>query len=354
MSGKNKKMKAAVLYGPQDVRLEEIDIPEIGPGDVLLKIKAALTCGTDAKVFLRGGHPAMIKPPAVFGHEFSGEISEVGSAVKDFKPGMRVVAANSAPCLPGQGGNCFFCKIGQQSLCDSLLYINGGYAEYVKVPETIVRQNLLEIPEGVSFAEAALVEPLACVVHGIEESNIRAGDMVVVNGAGPIGLFFVALAKLKGARPLATDVLQERLDRARKLGAEAVINAGSGEDVVERVKELTGDGRGADVVIDATGLPRVWEKAIQMVRKGGLVNLFGGCAPGTKIEIDTALIHYSEITIKGVYHHTPAYVRQALGLISEGKIDTRLFITKELSLEKIAEALKLIINHQGVKTAVIP
>jgi len=171
MSGKNKKMKAAILYGPQDVRLEEIDIPEIGPGDVLLKIKAALTCGTDAKVFLRGGHPTMIKPPAVFGHEFSGEISEVGSAVKDFKPGMRVVAANSAPCLPGptrtgrgQGGNCFFCQIGRQSLCDSLLYINGGYAEYVKVPETIVRQNLLEIPEGVSFAEAALVEPLACVV----------------------------------------------------------------------------------------------------------------------------------------------------------------------------------------------
>ena len=349
MPGKNKKMKAAILYGPQDVRLEEIDIPEIGPGDVLLKIKAALTCGTDAKVFLRGGHPTMIRPPAVFGHEFSGVIAEAGSSVKHFQPGMRVVAANSAPC-----GRCFFCKIGRQSLCDSLLYINGGYAEYVKIPETIVRQNLLEIPQNVSFAQAALVEPLACVVHGVEESNIRAGDTVVVNGAGPIGLFFVVLAKLKGARPVATDVRPERLDRARKLGADAVINASSSADVVERVKELTEDGRGADVAIDATGLPEVWEKTTQMVRKGGLVNLFGGCTPGTKIEIDTGLIHYSEITIKGVYHHTPAYVRRALGLISEGKIDTRLFITKELPLEKIAEALKLIINHRGVKTAVIP
>jgi len=349
MAGKNKKMKAAILYGPQDVRLEEIDIPEIGPGDVLLKVKAALTCGTDAKVFLRGGHPTMIRPPAVFGHEFSGEISEVGRSVRDFQPGMRVVAANSAPC-----GRCFFCKIARQSLCDNLLYINGGYAEYVKIPETIVRQNLLEIPEGLSFAQAALVEPLACVVHGVEESNIKAGDTVVVNGAGPIGLFFVILGKLKEARVIATDVRPERLDRARKLGADAVINASSSADVVESVKELTEDGGGADVAIDATGLPEVWEKATRMVRKGGLVNLFGGCAPGTKIEIDTGLIHYSEITIKGVYHHTPTYVRRALGLILEGKIDTRLFITKELPLEKIAEALKLIINHQGVKTAVIP
>ena len=349
MPGKNKKMKAAILYGPQDVRLEEIDIPEIGPGDVLLKVKAALTCGTDAKVFLRGGHPRMIKPPAVFGHEFSGEIARVGSAVKDFHPGMRVVAANSAPC-----GKCFFCKIGRQSLCDNLLYINGGYAEYVRIPERVTRQNLLEIPQNVSFAQAALVEPLACVVHGVEESNIEPGNWVAINGAGPIGLFFVALVKLKGARPVAIDVLPERLQRARKLGAEALIDAGPGVDVVEKVKELTEEGRGADVAIDATGVPEVWEKALRMVRKGGLVNLFGGCAPGTKIEVDTALLHYSELTIKGVYHHTPGYVRQALGLIREGKIDTGLFITKELPLEKITEALKLIINHQGVKTAVIP
>jgi L-iditol 2-dehydrogenase len=234
-----------------------------------------------------------------------------------------------------------------------LLYINGGYAEYVKMPERVVKQNLLKIPEGVSFPQAALVEPLACVVHGVVESNIKLGDWVVVNGAGPIGLFFVALVKLKGARPIATDVLPERLERARKLGAEALIDASSG-DLVEKVKELTQDGRGTDVAIDATGVPEVWEKAIRMVRKGGLVNLFGGCAPGTKIEVDTALLHYSELTIKGVYHHTPHYVRQALEIISERKIDTSLFITEEVPLAKIAQALKLIINHQGVKSAVIP
>ena len=342
-------MRAAMLHGPEDVRMEEIPVPEIGPGDVLLRIRAALTCGTDAKVFKRGGHPTMIRPPSAFGHEFSGVVAAVGPAVRGFERGVRVVAANSAPC-----GECRYCKLGRESLCDDMLYINGAYAEYLAIPERIVKRNLLPIPGHLSFEHAALVEPLACVVHGMEESNIRPGDAVVVNGAGPIGLFFVRLAKLREAEVIATDMEAERLAVARRLGAVETVLASEVRDIVEAVRALTPAGKGSDVAIDATGVPAMWEAATKMVRRGGLVNLFGGCRPGTTVNLDTALIHYSEITIKGVYHHTPKFVRKALDLLASGRMKAGEFITREMPLERVHEALALIINREGVKTAVIP
>jgi len=342
------KMKAAVFHGVKDVRMEEIDVPEIGPSEVLVKIRAALTCGTDRKMYLRG-HP-LFKPPFVFGHEFSGDIVKVGSKVKNFKEGMRVVAANSAPC-----NHCFYCKIGRPSMCDNLtLRLSGAFAEYVEIPSPIVEQNLLEIPSHVSYKQAALVEPLACVVHGIEESGIKLGDTVVVNGAGPIGLMYVQLTKLKGARVIATDINGERLKIAQKLGADEIVNASQVSDQVEAVRGLTEEKRGVDVAIEAVGLPEVWEKTIKMVRKGGIVNLFGGCASGTKITIDTKLLHYLEITIKGVFHHTPQYVKRALNLISQGSIDTNSLITDEFPLSDFPHVLDMMINHQGIKIAVIP
>ena len=344
-----RRMRAAVLYGPEDVRMEEIPVPEIGPGDVLLRIRAALTCGTDAKVFLRGGHPTMIRPPAPFGHEFSGVVAAVGSEVEGFEEGMRAVSANSAPC-----GECRYCGLGRESLCDDILYINGAYAEYIAIPERIVKKNLLPIPDHLSFQHAALLEPLACVVHGVEESKIRPGDTVVVNGAGPIGLFFVGLARLKGAAVISTDTVAERLDVARRVGASETIIASQSEDTVEAVRALTAGGEGADVAVDATGVPAVWEAATKMVRKGGLVNLFGGCKPGTTFTLDTHLIHYSETTITGVYHHTPGHVREALNLLASGKIKSEEFVTRELPLDRVHEALRLIIDREGVKTAVIP
>ena len=342
-------MRAAVLYGPEDVRMEEIPVPEIGPRDVLVRIRAALTCGTDAKVFKRGGHPTMIRPPAPFGHEFAGEVVAVGDEVEGFEPGMRVVAANSAPC-----GECRFCKLDRESLCKDILYINGAYAEYVAIPERIVRRNLLHIPDHLPFKHAALVEPLACVVHGIEESNIRLGDTVVVNGAGPIGLFFIRLAKLREARVIVTDMDAGRLETAKRLGAADILLASEVEDIVQAVRALTPEGDGTDVVIDATGVPAMWEAATRMVRKGGLVNLFGGCKPGSTITLDTRLIHYSEITIKAAYHHTPRFVRLALDLLASGRMMPEEFVTRELPLDRVHEALNLIINRKGVKTAVIP
>lgn len=342
------KMKAAVFYGVKDVRMEEIEIPRISPFEVLVRIKAALTCGTDRKMYLRG-HP-LFKPPFVFGHEFAGDIVKVGNRVKGFKEGMRVVAANSAPC-----NRCFYCKVGQSSMCDNLtLRLSGAFAEYVKIPAPIVEQNLLEIPSHVSYKEAALLEPLACVVHGIEKSGIELGDTVVVNGAGPIGLMYVQLAKLKGARVIVTDVKEERLKIAKKLGADELIDVSQVGDQVEAVRNLTEKKRGVDVAIEAVGLPEVWERTIQMVRKGGIVNLFGGCASGTKITVDTRLLHYSQITIKGIFHHTPQYVKRALNLISQGSIDTSSLITGEFSLSDFPRVLDMMINHQGIKIALIP
>jgi len=256
----SRKMQAAMYYGIGDVRYEETDVPEIGPGELLIKVGTALTCGTDVKTYKRG-HPLLIKnTPALFGHEYAGTIEEVGEGVKNFKVGMRVVATNSAPC-----GNCYFCKSDMPNLCAKLKdsFVNGAFAEYIRVPESVVQWNTHPIPDSLSFRDAALTEPLACVVHGIEESNIRLGDTTVVIGAGPIGQMMIMLAKKNGASTvIASDLAPLRREIAAKAGADITIDP-TKEDPVERVKEET-SGRGADTVIEAVGLPQLWEQAVDM------------------------------------------------------------------------------------------
>src|SRR5258708_23428896 len=214
-----KTMSAAVLYGVEDVRIETVPLPEVGPGEVRIRIGAALTCGTDVTVFRRGYHARMIVPPAIFGHEFAGEIEAVGAGVGRWALGDRVVAANSAPC-----DECYYCRLGMPELCEDLLFLNGAYAEYVTVPERIVRANLLRIPEGVSYEEAAMVEPLACVVHGRVFAELRSGETVAVIGTGPIGLMFVRLCKLAGAEVIAVGRGEARMAVAHDLGADVVID----------------------------------------------------------------------------------------------------------------------------------
>src|SRR5271166_6588067 len=214
-------MMAAVLYGKENLQIEAVPVPKIEKGDVLVRVQAALTCGTDVKVFRRGYHARMIVPPALFGHELAGDVVAVGEGVSGFRVGQRIVAANSAPCL-----ECFYCKRGLENLCDDLLFNNGAYAEFIRIPARIVERNMYEIPAHVSYQDAALIEPLACVLRGLDETAIRPGDNVAVIGLGPIGLMFVRLAKAYGARVIALGRRTTQLDRAHAMGADELVISG--------------------------------------------------------------------------------------------------------------------------------
>ena len=343
------RMKAAVLYGKEDVRVETVDIPQLERGDVLIRTRAALTCGTDAKVFRRGYHAKMIVPPAVFGHEIAGVVEEVSPGVEGVEVGTPVVAANSAPC-----GDCYYCKHEMPSLCDDLLFWNGAYAEFARIPARVVRKNLLPLPDGLAFHEAAMMEPLACVIRGVEESWIGRGQSVAIIGTGPIGLMFVALARMRGAHVVAAGRRQQRLDKAIEMGAEATVVAGEGADLAQLLRDKSPDGRGADVVIEAVGLPETSEAAVRAVRKGGVVQLFGGCPADTRIGIDSQLLHYQELTIKSTFHHTPESVRKAFRLIADGHIDPNQFITAEAPLEELPRVLgHMARGGDGLKTAIL-
>ena len=344
------RMTAAVLYGKEDVRIEQVAVPEVGPGEVRVRIAAALTCGTDVKVYRRGYHAKMIRPPAIFGHEFAGVIEAVGPGVTGWKVGQRVVAANSAPC-----GTCYYCRRHLAELCEDLLFLNGAYAEAVTVPARIVEKNLLPLPDQVAFEEAALTEPLACVVRGMEEVPVAAGETVVVLGAGPIGLMFVRLCKLAGARVLAAGRRIERLRLAERLGADEVYNVAEIDDIVSTLKSRTEGGRGPDKVIEAVGLPHAWETAVAIARKAATVSLFGGCPADTAITLDTHRVHYDELTIKGTFHHTPQTVRAALNLIAEGLVPAREFIQQRAPLSALPAVLASLLNgNSAVKIAIEP
>ncbi len=346
----NGHMTAAVLYGKEDVKIEKVPIPRVGEGEVLVKVQVALTCGTDVKVYQRGYHARMIVPPALFGHELAGIIEEVGPNVRGFKKGMRVVALNSAPCQM-----CFYCSKHQENLCEDLLFNNGAYAEYIKIPRRIVETNMLAIPNHVTYEEAAMAEPLACVLRGLHETNVEIGDTVVVIGGGPIGLMFVQVAKLTGCNVIAVVKRDSQVTAAKRFGADDIVQIGDVEDPVEAVRGLSPDRRGADVVIEAVGRPQAWEWSVDMVRKGGTVNFFGGCASGTRVALDTNRLHYSEITLKATFHHTPEAVRKAFALITEKKIRGTDYITGEAPLSRLQQVLRHMLNRNGdIKTAIIP
>lgn len=344
-------MKAAVLYGKEDVRIEEIKPAALKPGEVRIRIEAALTCGTDLKVFRRGYHAKMIVPPAVFGHELAGVISEVAEATcqvsgRRWSVGDRVVVANSAPC-----GECFHCRAQQENICDDLLFLNGAYAESIIVPARITSKNMLLLNSKTAFRDAALTEPLACVVQGIEDLKLRAGQHVLVIGAGPIGLMFVALAKELGCDVTVAGRRAARLEAAKNLGAAHVIDIGDGSDLVSRVRQATKEH--FDAVIEAVGKPEVWEASVHLVRKGGKVNFFGGCPSGTTITLDTTLIHYSDLTLLASFHHTPNTIRRALGFIEAGVITANDFVDGECGLSQLPELLKsMTAGNRVVKTLI--
>ena len=343
------QMMAAVLYGKEDLRVQEVAVPQIAAGDVLVRVRAALTCGTDVKVFRRGYHARMIVPPALFGHELAGDVVAVGEAVTKFRPGDRVVAANSAPC-----GECHYCRKSNQNLCSDLLFNNGAYAEYMRIPSRIVERNTYHVPEHVTYQDAALIEPLACVMKGADESGLKAGDDVVVIGLGPIGLMFVRLAKVRGARVIAVGRRRTQVDRAARMGADELIVSAGETDVVAEVRKLTG-GHGADVAIEAVGIPEACEQAVRLVRRGGVVNFFGGCPNDSRVTLETSLLHYSEITCKASFHHTPSLIQRALESVSRGEIRASDFVNRVEPLGNLLEVMRYLMSHNGhMKTAIIP
>lgn len=332
-------MKAAVLHGKEDVRVEEVAPRRLHAGEVRLQIEAALTCGTDLKVFKRGYHAKMIVPPAVFGHELAGVINETRAA--GWSIGERVVAANSAPC-----GACLYCRKGQENLCQDLFFLNGAYAESIVVPARLVQKNLLRLKPETSFRDAALVEPLACVVQGVEETDLKAGERVLVIGAGPIGLMFVAIARHLGCKVHVAGRGKKRIRTAQRLGAEVfeITDSTSLSDLAAKTIPF-------DVVIEAVGKPETWQAAVGLVRKGGRVNFFGGCPSGTTVSFDTALLHYSNLMLLASFHHTPRTIRRALEFVESGVVRAADFVDGECSLMELPQLFKsMAAGNHAVKT----
>jgi L-iditol 2-dehydrogenase len=349
-------VKAAIFHGKGNIRIEEVTPAILKPGEVRVQIAVALTCGTDLKILKRGYHAKMLTPPSPFGHELAGTVCEIAGPAdgpSPWKIGDRVVVANSAPC-----GSCFFCRKGQENLCEDLVFLNGAYAETIAVPERFVKKNMLRLKPETVFEDAALAEPLACVVQGVEDLNLKRGQNVLVLGAGPIGLMFVALAKHLGCHVSVAGRGSNRLRAARRLGAECVFDVGKEGNIVKTVTAHASPPKLAalphfDIVIEAIGKPETWEAAVRLVRKGGAVNFFGGCPGGTAVSLDTHTVHYSSLKLLASFHHTPRTFRRALEFIEAGVIRARDFVDGEWPLTKLPELFQqMALGNHAVKTLV--
>ena len=342
-----KEMLAAVYLGPEKIELRSLPIPEPKEGELLVKVRAALTCGTDVKTYRRG-HPKF-PPPFVFGHEFGGDVMALGSGVTRFREGMRVTANVFAEC-----GECFYCRRGQGNLCENLVYNFGAFADYIIIPASIVQRTTFEIPPQVTYAEAALLEPLVTAVHGWRKVGIQPGERVAILGAGgAISLLHLQLALRSGAgQIIAIGHSPARLEVASKLGAKHMINAKE-VDTVNAIHDLT-DCYGADVVIECAGTKLAWETAVEAVRKGGRVLWFGGLPAGTKVEIDAARVHYGEVSLLNMHGGTTEDAREAFELIVSGAVNMKPLLNGELPLGQIEFALKKMIAGEVVKMTINP
>ncbi|MEP6699556.1 MAG: alcohol dehydrogenase catalytic domain-containing protein [Verrucomicrobiota bacterium] len=344
---RNPTMRAVLFYGPGDVRLTQRLIPRAGIGEVVVKIHVALTCGTDLKAY-RQGHPVLLaRMPSPFGHEMAGVICEVGEGVTAWSGGERVVVLNSAPC-----DQCYFCAHDNPELCDNLELLNGAYADYIAVPAHITRHNVHRLPNGLSYAKAALAEPFACALHAIDKMRIEPGETIALIGAGNMARLLIRALKNARARILVLGRDAGRLKLALAAGADEVVDLTRETDAVLAVQHRT-DGRGADGVIEAVGKPETWRLSVGMVRKGGRVCFFGGCAVDATVELDAHRLHYGEIAVFGVFHHRPSYVQQALDLLGKGVVSPELFIDREITLEEVVPFFAANQNASPLKAAVV-
>jgi L-iditol 2-dehydrogenase len=342
-------MRQSVLLEPGRVELREVPKPDPQPGELIVRVELAMTCGTDLKTFRRG-HP-MFPCPTPLGHEFTGRVSAVGAGQARFSEGDAVFVAPSGPCRA-----CDPCARGLENLCDNIrvgTIALGAFADYVRVPAPVAQHNVFKRPQGLDLRHAALLEPLSCVVAGVERLDLSRRDTVLVLGAGPIGLLFVALLKRRGIpRVVVLGKHAERLAAARSLGADEVLDAGALDDIDAAVAEAIPGG--ACSVVECVGRPDTWSQAMRWARKGGEVLFFGGCASGAEVPMDTRRIHYDALTLKGAFHFTPSDVRVALDLIASRALSLELLVSGELPLGRLQEAFERLQAGRAIKLAIIP
>ena len=342
------RMRAMVFHGPGDLRFEELPVPGPGAGEIVLRIEAALTCGTDVKT-LRRGHPVMIpRVPTVFGHEFAGTVSAVGAGVRGVREGERVVAGNSAPC-----GRCRLCVAGRPNLCEDLLFVNGAYGEFIALPARLVARNVVPLASTTPPARAAFAEPLACALGAVDRAHVASTETVVIFGHGPLGCLLAMVARARKARVILVGKPGWRFEKVKALDLGESVDASATDEVGEVLGALT-EGRGADVAFDATGRPEVWEQAVTATGRGGRVVFFGGCAPGTSITLDTRRVHYEELTLLGAFHHTPELIRKAVELMETRDVVPDGLLTHRMPLEEVGQALELMSHGQALKVLIEP
>jgi len=314
-------MRAAVYYGLEDFRVEDLDMPEIGDHEALVRVRACGICGTDVSKAIH----KTVEPPVVLGHEVAGDVIEVGSHVLKFAAGDKVVVPHHTPCFA-----CHFCHHGHYTLCDQYTKTNldpGGFSEYIRVPQPNVERAMLHF-EGLDYEEAAFVEPVACCIHGWEKLKVFPKDTVLIVGAGPIGLIHLELAKVFCADVYVADIKKKRLEFAEKMGGTPVdVTAG---DTVE-----------ADTVVVAAGNKKAYELALKSVKKGGQISFFAECPPDSGILLDPNLVYSKELTFSGSYSSTPFGHWKALNLITQKAVNVNPLITHRFGLEDLGKAIDM-------------
>ena len=347
-AGQGGVMRVYHLVRPGALALETMDVPRPGDGEMLARVAVALTCTTDLKTYRRG-HPRL-RLPALLGHEWAGRVAAVGAGVRSFQPGERVVATPTAPC-----GDCAYCLKGSENLCLHLFehMALGAYGEYILVPRHIVNRNAFHIPDDVPDTHAALLEPLACVVHGADLIELSGDRTVVFLGDGAMALLFAQVARLRGAdQVMVVGRHRSRLEVARQVGVDVAIDSNT-TDAMKAVRALT-DGLGADTVVECVGHPEAWEDAVSLARRGGEVLLFGGCEGGTTIRIDTERLHYEEVNLKGGFHYTPDSVRRAWDLLCSGALNLDPLVDDRVPLDSLPAAFDRMRRREALKVAIVP
>lgn len=351
----DRRMRAAVLHGPEDVRLEEVPIPIPGPGELLVRVDVASADFTDRKVYLRGSHP-MIQVPGLFGHEWAGTVAQVGpGAETHWTVGQRVAAANSAPCHPAEGPVCRQCRRGRQSMCETIQYLNGAFAPFILVPRRLAATNLHPVPAAVPLERMVFTEPYACVVQAVRRIPVAPGEVVAVVGAGPMGLFLVSALRHRHGPELivvSLDHLDHRLRVAEELGATHALNT---RELPAREALRAALGRpDADVVIEVIGGVETHREALGLVGRGGTCVSFGGVAPGQVLPVDLGHLHYNEIALLPIYHHTPPDVAEAVRQLAAGQVPVERLVTGRLPLTEVRTALQLVADRASLRSLLLP